>query len=284
MKRLAVLCCALSLVLSFGARSAYALPGASGKPVTENPADVVAEFGIDQQLGAQVPLDTEFMESSGQRVTMGQLLKGKPTVFALVYYDCPGVCNAVLSGILSALQVMKPSVGSDFNVVTVSINPKDNPQAAEKKRTYHLGKYGRGTDGWHFLTGLEDDIQRVARAVGFRFKFDPESQQFNHGAGIMVLTPEGKVSKYFYGTEYAPRDIEFALVEASAGKIGSIADRFVLLCYKYDAARGRYSLDILRVIQAAGLATAGALFGFVALSVRRDRKRSRTRVEQERST
>lgn len=216
--------------------------------------DLLKDVGIDQKLNNSVPLDLVFRDEHGQPVELGQYFGSKPVVLTLVYYNCPMLCTQVLNGLDRGLKALPMEIGKDFNVVTVSIDPTEKPVLAEAKQALYTGIYGRSgaAQGWHFLTGDEPQIKQLADAVGFRYAYDPDSKQFAHASAIMMLTPEGKISRYFYGVQYPERDLRLGLVEASQGKIGSPVDQVLLFCYHYDAHTGKYGLLISRVIQLAG--------------------------------
>lgn len=249
---------------------------AQGLP-SGQPAPILQRVGIDQKLDAQIPLDLVFRDEQGRAVPLRAYFGEKPVVLSLVYYECPMLCTLILNGLLRSLRALPLTVGKDFTVVTVSFDPREGPElAAAKKRTY-VQSYGRpGADGgWHFLTGEEEAIRRLTDAVGFRYAFDPETGQFAHASGIIVLTPQGRVARYFYGIEYSPRDLRFGLIEAAAGKIGSPVDQILLYCYHYDPKAGRYSLLIMNVLRVAGAATVAVLGVFILAMIRRDRRRKR---------
>ncbi len=233
------------------------------------------DVGIDQKLNAQVPLDLTFNDEKGARVRLGDYFGQKPVILSLVYYECPMLCTMVLNGMLHTLQAMSFNVGDQFNVVTVSFNPQEKPSLAEAKKKVYVGLYGRpgAENGWHFLTGDEPNIKRLADAVGFRYKYDPDSGQYSHATGIMVLTPDGRISKYFYGIEYKERDVRLGLVDASQRKIGSPVDQLWLFCCQYDPRTGKYGLIITRVIQLAGGATLLILATALFVLFRIDRRR-----------
>lgn len=239
-----------------------------------NTPPLLQDVGIDQNLNAQVPMGLTFRDETGQTVTLGQYFRGKPVVLALVYYECPGLCDLILNGLSHAMQQISLNVGSDYQVVTVSFNPKETWQLAVAKKGNYLEKYNRpgAKEGWHFLTGDEPSIKTLASTIGFHYKYDQQSQQYVHASAIYVLTPEGKISKYFYGIDYNPRDFRLGLVDASSNKIGTVADRVLLFCCQYDPTTGKYGLAISRVIRVLGTATALCLFGFVFVMLRRDRR------------
>ena len=239
---------------------------------TTQPA-VLRDVGIDQHLDAQVPLDLSFRDEQGQAVTLGKYFGQRPVILALVYYECPMLCTLTLNGLTSALRALTFDAGNEFEVVAVSINPNETPPlAAEKKRTY-LERYARPghEQGWHFLTGDDASIARLAQAVGFRYRYLPEQKQFAHAAGITVLTPLGHVARYFFGVEYAPRDLRLGLVEASQNKIGSPVDQLLLYCYHYDPITGTYSAIALNIVRLAAAITVLGLVVFFLVMRRLDR-------------
>ncbi len=237
--------------------------------------DILREIGIDQRLNEQVPLDLVFRDETGKLVRLGDYFGEKPVILSLVYYECPMLCTLVLNGLLKSLRALSFDVGKEFNVVTVSFNPGETPTLAAAKKAEYIQHYSRAgaAQGWHFLTGQEASIQQLAQAVGFRYVYDAQQNQFAHASGIMVLTPQGRLSHYFYGIEYSPRDIRLSLVQASANKIGSPVDQLLLYCYHYDPTTGKYGVIIMNVIRLAGLGTVLALGAFMVVMFRRDRKR-----------
>lgn len=239
---------------------------------TARPA-LLTDVGIDQKLNERVPLDLSFRDDTGNTVRLREYFGEKPVILSLVYYDCPMLCTQVLNGLERSLQGISLDVGKQFNVVTLSINPRETPGLAAVKKRIYAGMYGRrlAEQGWHFLTGEEEAIKELARAVGFHYAYDPESGQYAHATAIMVLTPDGRLSRYFYGIQYPSRDLRLGLVEASAGKIGTPVDQLLLFCYHYDPATGKYGLVILNVVRAAGLATVLAIAGLVLVLFRRER-------------
>jgi protein SCO1/2 len=234
---------------------------------------LLQDVGLDQRLNEQIPLDLSFRDETGQQVQLREYFGKRPVILTLVYYECPMLCTQVLNGLVRSLQDVPLTAGREFSIVTVSINPREKPQLAAAKKRLYAGLYGRPpvSEGWHFLTGEDQSIQRLARTVGFRYAYDAESGQYAHASGIMVLTPEGRLSRYLYGIQYASRDLRLSLVEASAGKIGSTVDQILLFCYHYDPAVGKYGLIIMNVMRAAGLATVLAIAGLVWVLFRRER-------------
>ncbi len=230
----------------------------------------LGDVGIDQKLNEQLPLDLEFHNESGERVRLADYFGKKPVALSLVYYQCPMLCNQVLNGMVSAFRVMAFRPGEEFEVVTVSFDSRETASlAAAKKRTYvdYLPEDQRAgaTSGWHFLTGDETNIKRLTDAVGFRYHFDEATNQFAHASAIYVATPQGKLARYFYGIEYAPRDLRLGLVEASENKIGSPVDQLLLYCYHYDPATGKYGAVVMNMIRLGGVAMLIAMIAFFFL-------------------
>jgi protein SCO1/2 len=233
-------------------------------PVLQNPSGdpaLMKEIGLDQKLDAQVPLDLTFRDEKGATVTLRQYFGRRPVILTLVYYECPMLCTFVLNGVLNSAKSMAFDIGKEYDIVTVSIDPKEGPLLAESKHTMYAGLYGRpaAMAGWHFLTGEEAAIRQLAASVGFRYVYDKTSEQYGHASGIMVLTPQGRVSRYFYGIDYPPRFLRLALVEASDGKIGSPVDQILLTCFHYDPMTGKYGLMVSRVVRWAGAITVLAI-------------------------
>ncbi len=257
---LLVLIAVLALSAAHGSAQGF-LPPQPTKDGMRVPATAVPpqlrDVGIDQKLGQRVPLDLEFRDETGQTVQLGDYFKDKPVLLTLVYYDCPMLCTQVLNGVVGSLKALSFTPGKEFRIVTVSFDPHESPRLAKAKKEIYLERYSRpgAAAGWHFLTGDEQSIAALTSAVGFRFKYDETSRQFAHASGIMVLTPQGKLSHYLYGIEYAPRDLRLSLVEASANKIGSPVDQLLLYCYHYDPMTGRYGAVVMNIIRAGGFAT-----------------------------
>ena len=236
--------------------------------------ELLQEVGLDQKLNAQVPLDLKFKDEDGRAVTLGQYFGKRPVILTLNYYECPMLCTEVLNGLVSSLSVMNFTIGKEFDVVTVSFDPRDTPELAKQKKAAYLGRYKRAgaETGWHFLTGSPHEIAVLTRAVGFRYAYNEKVGQFAHASGVMVATPEGRLSHYFYGIEYGPRDLRLSLVEASDHKIGSAVDQVLLACFHYDPSSGRYSMTIMTVVRAAGVLTVGLIAGAIVLLRRRERR------------
>ena len=280
MRAVLVMCVALLLCLTLfdetvpaPAQNASTLPGP------------LKGVGFDQRLNEQVPLDLLFRDEAGQTVRLGDYIgtaSPRPTILALVYYECPMLCTVVLNGLLGSLRALSFNVGEQFNIVTVSFDPTETPSLAAAKKKEYVKRYGRpgATAGWHFLTGEETAIEQLTQAIGFRYTYDPETEQYIHASGIVVLTPQGKIARYFYGIEYAPRDLRLGLVEASANKIGSPIDQVLLFCYHYDPITGKYGLLIMNVIRVAGFATVLSLGTLIVVMLQRDRRKKREGEER----
>lgn len=239
-----------------------------------NQPEILKKIGIDQRLGEQAPLDLEFYDEAGNPVRLQQYFGEKPVILALVYYNCPMLCNLVLNGLTKNLKPLSFNAGEEFDIISVSFDPRETPALAAEKKKNYIKDYDRASaaSGWHFLTGDSANIAQLAEAVGFRYQFDPVTQQFAHAGGIMVLTPQGKLARYFYGVDYPSRDLRLSLVEASENKIGSPVDQLLLYCYHYDPMTGKYGLVIMNVLRLAGIATVLVLAAFVIVMIRRDRK------------
>lgn len=219
-----------------------------------NPPAQLQGIGIDQNLGAQVPLNLPFRDETGKTVTLSDYLGKKPAILVLAYYDCPRLCTFVLNSVGKALTEMSIKLGADYQVITVSINPKEGPKLATLKKASYVDHYVKGLGGgWHFLTGSQDSITKLADAVGYHYKYNPKTDQFDHATDIMVLTPEGKLSHYFMGITYSARDLRLALVQASHGKIGNPVDKFLLFCCSVDLTTGKYTASIWKLMQVFGI-------------------------------
>jgi protein SCO1/2 len=242
---------------------------------TQRP-QVLRDVGFDQRLGAQAPLDLPFRDETGRTVTLRDYVRDKPVLLVPAYYECPMLCTLVLNGVVSALRALPFDIGREFQVVTVSFNPLETSELAAAKKATYLEQYRRpgAADGWHFLVGDETSIHPLMEAIGFRYAWDATASQYAHASGLVVLTPGGRLSHYFYGVEFAPRDLRLALVEASHDGIGSFVDQLLLFCFHYDPATGRYSRVALNAVRAGGVLTLAALGGFILVMLRRDRSRT----------
>jgi len=223
---------------------------------------------IEQKLDAQLPLDLVFRDENGQPVKLGQYFGTKPVVLALVYYDCPMLCTQVLNGMVTSFRVLPFEIGKEFDVVTISFDPRETAQLAAAKKKIYVGYLPdrfqtNAGNGWHFLTGDAESIRQITDAVGFRYHYDEATKQFAHASGIMVATPHGKLSRYFYGIDYPARDLRLGLIESAQDKIGSPVDQLLLYCYHYDPATGRYGAAIMNVMRAAGVLTIIGVVGML---------------------
>jgi protein SCO1/2 len=241
------------------------------------------DIGIDQKLNGQLPLDLVFLNENGEQVKLGDYFGKKPVVISLVYYECPMLCNQVLNGMISSFKVMAFAPGQEFDVVTVSFDSRETPaQAAAKKKTYvgYLpeAKRAGANAGWHFLTGDDKNIHALTDAIGFRFRFDEATNQFAHASAIYVATPQGRLARYFYGIEYAPRDVRLGLIEAAENKIGSPVDQLLLYCYHYDPATGKYGAAVINLIRLGGVLTLVAVAGLFLFMRRRNARRMHSPV------
>jgi len=240
--------------------------------------EILNKIGITQNLNTQLPLDLRFRDEDGKEIQLKDYFtSAKPAVLSLVYYKCPMLCTMTLNGQSAAFKPINLEVGKDFNVITVSFDPRETPQLAAQKKQSYLKQYNRPSaqDGWHFLTGDEENISRLAQSCGFKYYYDAKSDQFAHASAIMVLTPDGRISRYFQGLEYSPKDLRLALIEASNNKIGSKTDQLLLLCYQYDPATGRYGFAILRAVRLGGILTVTLLAAFIFRSLRREKIENR---------
>jgi protein SCO1/2 len=231
------------------------------------------EVGIDQRLDQRLPLDLVFTDESGAQRPLRSFFNGRPVILSLVYYECPMLCNMTLNGVLRAARAIPLDIGKDYDVLTVSFDPKETPQLAAAKKNEYVRRYKRptGDQGWRFLTGGEASIRKLTEAVGFRYRYDADSKQWAHASAVMVVTPDAKLARYFYGVEYSARDLRFGLVEASQGKIGSKVEQILLYCFHYDPKTGKYSVAVMRIIRAAGLLTILAIAGFWFVMYRQSR-------------
>jgi protein SCO1/2 len=243
---------------------AAAQPTVAGPPAAAKPS-ILNAIGFDQRLGETIPLDIALRDEAGRAVRLGDYFGTRPVVLTLVYYECPMLCTLTLNSLSSALATLAFDIGKEFDVVTVSFDPREKPPLAAGKKKAYLSRYGRpGAEaGWHFLTGDREDLARLTSAVGFRYQWDEEIRQFAHPSGLVVLTPEGRIARYLYGIEYAPKDLRLALVEASERRIGTPVDQAMLFCYQYNPATGRYGLLTMRLVRGGAILTVLALGGFI---------------------
>jgi len=241
-------------------------PAATRPPRLEN-------VGIEQHLDAQVPPDLTFRDDTGKTVKLGDYFGHKPLILNLVYYNCTMLCGEALAGLASAMRLVKFDVGNQFDVVTVSFDPRETPEMAAAKKIDYVGRYGRpnAASGWHFLTGQAESIDALTKVVGFQYKYDPKSNQYAHATAIMVLTPQGRISRYFYGVDFPPKDLRMGLVEASQGKIGNAVDAVLLYCYHYDPETGKYGAMVANILRLAAAATILFIGGLLFILWRLDR-------------
>jgi protein SCO1/2 len=258
--------------LCFAAACAVSVPSRA-QQTSAMPA-ILNKVAISQNLNTQVSPDLTFRDENGKSVRLGDFYGKKPILLSLVYFDCPALCTEVLNGELRTMRAMSLDLGKDFDAVTVSFEPKDAPALAKAKRDVYAGQYSRpgAVDNWHFLTGDQQSIDALTRAVGFQYSYDSASRQYAHAAAIMVLTPDGHIARYFYGVQYPARDLRLGLVEASQGKIGTVTDHALLFCYQYDPTTGKYGLIVMNVIRASGALTILVLGIFMFVMFRRDRR------------
>jgi len=268
----------LAGALALGPAAAWAqgssgLQPQSGVPSSQMPG-VFQNVEFTQRLKEELPLDVRLKDENGREVELREFFSRRPVVLAFVYFECPMLCSQVLNGITSALSALDEQAGSDYEVVAVSFDPRDTPPAAAAKKASYVDRYGRpgAENGFHFLTGSETEVRRLADAAGFKYFWDEETQQFAHASGFVVATPSGTLSRYFFGIEYAPRDLKFALIESSAGRVGTLVDQVLLYCYHYDPKTGSYSFVAMKAIQLGGAATLLALGGFLFVAIRREHR------------
>lgn len=265
-------------LLVASAPAVHALPKPGGTAIGESslPASAVPaplrEVGYDQRLGERVPLDLPFRDESGRQVRLGDYFGRRPVILVLAYYDCPMLCDLVLQGVTSSLKPLTFDAGREFDVVVASIDPTETAAMAAEAKRQMISRYGRdgAAAGWHFLTGPQTSISTLTRAVGFRYAYDAQREEYAHPAGMVILTPKGRVSRYLFGLDFPPRDIRLALIESTDEKIGSLVDQIVLYCFHYNPAMGKYSAMTMNIVRAAAAATVVGLVLLIVLLKRRD--------------
>lgn len=270
--------CILAFCMSAGRASAQQQPGMPGSMgfatgvVASNVPTQLKSVTFKQQLGQQLPLDARFTDETGRSVALGDFFGRRPVVLAFVYYQCPLLCTQVMNGISSALKALTFTPGKEFDVVLISFDPRDRAETANAKKRAHLKHWSTEdtANGWHFLTGEDASIRRATDAAGFTYTWDEPTQQFAHVSGVLTATPDGKLSRYFYGVEFSPRDLRLALVESSQGKIGSLVEELLLYCFHYDPSTGRYGAVVMNLVRLGGLLTIGLVAGFVVVMRRRE--------------
>jgi protein SCO1/2 len=270
----------VALLLSSNAVRAQAVPDATG-PAAQNMPSVLRNVGFEPKLNARLPLDLAFRDETGRNVQLREYFTQKPVVLALVYYGCPMLCNQVEQGVVGALRMLSFNPGRDYEVVFVSFDPRESPDMAAQKKESAMSHFRRPetASGWHFLTGSKESIDALTQGANFRYSFDQKSNLFAHASGIMLLTPDGRISRYFYGVEYPARDLRLGLVDASAGKIGTPIDRALLFCYQYDPTSARYSASILKIVRLGGVLTIVCLVAGFLIFRRRDIVAARTKMQ-----
>jgi protein SCO1/2 len=228
---------------------------------------LLRKVAFAQNLDAQLPLDTPLVDESGRAVKVGDYFGKKPVILLFVYYECPMLCTLELNGLLRNLKALSMTAGKEFDVVAVSIDPTETPALARAKKAGYLRRYGRpgSENGWHFLTGADPDVRRLADTVGFKYVYDPKSKQYAHPAGLVVVTPAGRLARYIYGVDFPASNLRWALLDATAGKVGTPVDRLLLMCFHYDPSTGRYNFAVMTAVRAAGVATVSALGAFMLL-------------------
>jgi protein SCO1/2 len=242
-----------------------------GEPSTGLPP-ALQKVSIEQRLDEQLPLDLVFRDEAGREVKLADYFqKGRPVILSLVFYECPMLCNQVLNGLVSSIRTLSFTAGQEFEVLTVSFDAREGPELARAKKESYMVRYQRpeAQDGWHFLTGNQQSIDALTKAVGFNYYYDEQTKQFAHASGIIVLTPQGKVARYFYGIDYAPRDLRFGLIEAAGGKIGSPVDKMLLYCYHYDPATGKYGPVVMNIMRLGGILSLVGIASLILILRRR---------------
>jgi protein SCO1/2 len=238
-----------------------------------NQMEMLKQVGFDQKLNSQLPLHLPFRDHTGRQITLGDVFQGKPVVLVPVYFECPMLCNLSMSGLVKSLKVLSLQPGIDYNVVMFSIDPKETPALAAEKRKAYMKQFHRpGTDsGWQFLVGDETSVRALTEAIGFRYVYDKTIQQYAHAAGVVVATAGGRLARYLYGIDYAPKDLKLGIVEAAEGKIGDPVSQLLLMCFHYDPSLGKYTMSVMTLVRVAGIATLLAMGLFVASSLRKGR-------------
>ena len=265
---------------AFCAIALFCAPGfgqGMSKGIMSPPASVrppyLQNVGIEQHLDAQVSSDLSFVDETGKAVRLGDYFGKKPLILNLVYYNCTMLCGETLAGLTGAMRLVKFDVGKEYGVLTISFDPRETPAMAAAKKQDYIKRYGRpdAAAGWHFLTGSADSINSLTKTVGFQYQYDPKIDQYAHATAIMVLTPEGRISRYFYGVDFPPKDLRMGLVEASQGKIGNAVDQVLLYCYHYNPATGKYGAVIANIMRLAGVVTILCIGGMILIFVKIER-------------
>jgi protein SCO1/2 len=249
--------------------------GAPGSPPPEAPMPPppIKDVGFDQRLGEAIPLDLVFRDEAGRSVRLAEYFGKRPVVLSLVYFNCPMLCGMTTEGLVRSVRALRFEAGTDFEILSVSFDPRETPEMASEKKRAVMSQYGRkgGPEGWHFLTGDAAPIAALTKAVGFRYVWDAEQKQFAHATGVVILTREGRIARVFFGIEYPAKDLRLALIEASEDRIGNVVDQLLLLCFHYDPKAGRYTATVRNLVRGGGALTVLLLAGFVAIMLRRER-------------
>ena len=274
MKRTFVPAIAL-LTLLFTAVAPLGATGTTDPHLPESPLPPppVKDVGLDQKLGESIPLDLVFKDEAGKDVRLSQYFGKRPVVLSLVYFNCPMLCGMTTDGLVRSVRALRFEPGTDYEILSVSFDPKETPEMASGKKRTVMAQYGRksGPGGWHFLTGDAASIAALTKAVGFRYVWDAEQKQFAHATGVTLLTPQGRIARYFFGIEYPAKDLRLALIEASEEKIGNVVDQLLLLCFHYDPKTGRYTATVRNLMRGGAALTLLALAGFVTVMLRKER-------------
>ncbi len=276
---------ALAIALLASSASAQINSGIMSPPANTRPPRL-QNVGIEQHLDAQLPPDLTFRDETGKTVRLGDYFSRKPLILNLVYYNCTMLCGEALAGLASAMRLVKFDVGNQFDVITVSFDPRETPEMAAAKKKDYVGRYGRANAaaGWHFLTGPPDSINALTKAVGFQYQYDAKTNQYAHATAIIVLTPQGRISRYFYGVDFPPKDLRMGLVEASQNKIGNAVDAVLLYCYHYDPETGKYGAMVANILRLAAAATILLLGSLIFILWRLDRSVARKTATQKTET
>jgi protein SCO1 len=259
---------------------AQTIPDNVGQGANKLPP-VLQNVGFEPHLNAALPLDLPFKDETGREIHLRDYFRQRPVVLALVYYGCPMLCDQVEQGVVGSLKMLSFNPGKDYEVVFVSFDPRETPDMAAQKKALAMSRFHRPdtANGWHFLTGSKESVDAIAKAANFRYSFDTKSSLFAHASGIMLLTSDGRISRYFYGVEYPSRDMRLGLVDASAGKIGTPIDHALLFCYQYDPTSARYSASVLKIVRLGGALTILTILGGILIFRRRDLAGARTKTQ-----
>jgi protein SCO1 len=280
MNRVRLIFAAFALLLGAGLACAQAAPSDTGPAANLRPP-LLQNVGFEPPLNGQVPLDLAFRDETGRDTQLREYFTRKPVLLALVYYGCPMLCNQLEQGVVGALRMLSFNPGRDYDLVFVSFDPRESPDMAAQKKQSAISQFRRPetASGWHFLTGSKESIDALAKSVNFRYTFDQKNNLFAHASGIMLLTPDGRISRYFYGVEYPSRDLRLGLVDASAGKIGTPIDHVLLFCFQYDPSSARYSASILKIMRLVAVFTVLGLVSAILIFRRRDIAAARTKSQ-----